>query len=136
MAVTDRAAAGHSCIRDAARQEGKPDRRLLETDDSSLRWEKASNAAASIVDHGIDRALRPYFVFYLPVVTLLLVGFGVLLSGLLFSQAAEPWSLRFSSGFAVAAIGTLILGFVYGQRRIKPKSCDSSVYAAAMAGEV
>lgn len=88
---------------------------------AAARWAEAARTAEGITDYGISRALRTYFLVYLPVGVLILTGIGSLLSVLLFGDIFRSWSTRILLGLLLSGLGACIGGIVYAATNVKPQ---------------
>lgn len=91
------------------------------TDAETARWAKATRIAEGITDYGTGKALRTYFLLYLPLGMLLLTGIGFLVSFLVFGNLREEWPLHLTMGLSLSSAGTLIGGFVYAGKKVNPQ---------------
>lgn len=88
-------------------------------DRSERAWAKATQLAEGVEDHGVGSALRRYFTRWWPVVALVSFGGGFFSIRLLEDGSAGPL-VAIQSGFLVAALASMISGYVYWWRRIRP----------------
>jgi hypothetical protein len=96
--------------------------RMTDADtEAADRWAKATRIAEGITDYGISKALRPYFLVYLPLGVLVLTGIGYLILALIFGNVGEEWPEYLGAGLMLAGIGVIIGGFVYASKKVKPE---------------
>ncbi|MFB0835728.1 hypothetical protein ACX8Z9_04805 [Arthrobacter halodurans] len=88
-------------------------------DTDATRWQKAARCA-DVVDHGTGPALRTYFTVLWPLGCLALIGVGYLASSLLFNDPTSTTALDAVFGLMLAAVGTLVGGHVYTNKRLAP----------------
>jgi hypothetical protein len=89
--------------------------------ETAARWAKVERIAEGITDYGISKALRTYFLLYLPVGVIFLTGAGFLLSVLIFGNLREEWPTHLAIGLMLTMLGTMIGGFVYSGKRVNPQ---------------
>lgn len=89
--------------------------------ETAARWAKVTRIAEGITDYGIGRAVRAYFLLYLPVGVIVLTGIGFLISVLIFGNIREQWPLPLVMGLFLSSMGTLVGGLVYASKRVNPQ---------------
>lgn len=89
--------------------------------EAAARWAKVAKIAEGITDLGIGKAVRAYFLLYLPVGVILLTGMGFLLSVLIFGNMRDQWSMHLAMGLLLTSMGTGVGGFIYARKRVNPQ---------------
>jgi hypothetical protein len=89
--------------------------------EAAVRWAKATKIAEGITDYGISKALRAYFLVYLPLGVLVLTGIVFLIAALSFGNVREEWPQYLGGGLMLAGVGVMIGGFVYASKKVKPE---------------
>jgi hypothetical protein len=83
-------------------------------------WAKAEKIATGITDHGIAGALRTYYLVFVPIGALLLIGLGFIVSALALQIGFDDWIGPLGVGVSAASLGAFIGGFVYARKRVNP----------------
>ena len=89
--------------------------------EAAARWAKVTRIAEGITDYGIGKAVRSYFLLYLPAGVILLTGIGFLLSVLVFGNMREEWSMHLVMGLFLTSLGTGVGGFSYARKKVNPQ---------------
>jgi len=84
------------------------------------RWAKVEMSANGVTDYGIAKAVRTYYVVYLPVGAVLLIAVGAFLSVLVFGLSPDDWPSYLGFGISIAAVGALVGGLIYARKRVNP----------------
>lgn len=82
--------------------------------ESADRWAAAERRAQGVADRGLGRAVRRYFILYLPVGVTLFFAAGAGLGRLFFPDEAGLSSYSFGS--LLAALGIMVGGLVYNAK--------------------
>jgi hypothetical protein len=90
------------------------------SEEKPSRWVTAERWAAGTRDNGIGEAVRIYYTRYFPALALLLLAAGTIGSYLLFEDELASWIDHVRTGTLLTATGSLIGGFVYNAKRLKP----------------
>ncbi|WP_372698919.1 hypothetical protein [Arthrobacter sp. JSM 101049] len=88
-------------------------------DRSERAWAKAAQLAEGVEDRGVGRAVRRYFTRYWPALALASFGVGFFGIRLLDDGSAGPL-LNLQAGFLLVALASMIGGYAYWWRRIRP----------------
>lgn len=88
---------------------------------SAARWAKVTRIAEGITDYGIGKAVRSYFVLYLPVAVIMLTCIGFFLSVLIFGDIRGQWPTHLAMGFLLTSVGIGVGGFIYARKRVNPQ---------------
>lgn len=100
---------------------GQKGRVKLTDTGAAARWAKVTRITEGITDHGIGKAVRAYFLLYLPVGVILLTSIGFLLSVLIFGDIGEQWSMHLAMGLLLTSMSTGVGGFIYARKRVNPQ---------------
>jgi hypothetical protein len=91
-----------------------------EESEAEARWAKVEKIATGITDHGIAKALRAYYLVFVPIGALLLIGLGFIVSALVLQISLDDWTGPLGVGVSAASLGAFIGAFVYAKKRVVP----------------
>ncbi|MEZ2390185.1 hypothetical protein AB6813_11665 [bacterium RCC_150] len=87
---------------------------------ASDRWAKVERSANRVADYGIARAVRTYYLVYLPLEAAFLIAVGAFIAVPVFGLSPDDWPTYLGFGMSIAAVGVLVGGLVYARKRVKP----------------
>lgn len=84
------------------------------------RWSRAMSNARDVKDLGLGKAVRTYYIRYLPAGALVFVAVGTALGTIVLGESRAGWSSNLAMVFLLATIGVIVGGLIYNAKKVSP----------------